>query len=216
MLVVIRQVQELRKPGNLVVSPQVVQFWERVSMNLETNESNQQVTAVISHYIRSGRESGYEEWLQGISQVAREFEGHRGVTILRPQPGLRAEYVIILRFDEYDHLCKWMRSRDRQEWIERAEPLIEKPENIQVLTGLEALVSLPNTASPPPPKHKTAFVTWIGVYICASLLGYFLVPYLSGLPYLLRQAIVTGLVVILLAYVVMPRLTRLFHKWLHS
>ena len=183
---------------------------------METSESNQQVTAVISHYIRSGRESGYEEWLQGISQVARKFEGHSGVTILRPQPGLRAEYVIILRFDEYDHLCKWMRSPERQEWIERAEPLTEKPENIQVLTGLEALVSLPNTASPPPPKHKTAFVTWIGVYICASLLGYFLVPYLGSLPYLLRQAIVTGLVVILLAYVVMPRLTRIFHKWLHS
>ncbi|NES23669.1 MAG: hypothetical protein F6K41_33305 [Symploca sp. SIO3E6] len=78
------------------------------------------------------------------------------------------------------------------------------------------MVSLPNTASPPPPKYKTATVTWIGVYICSSLLGYFLVPYLGGLPYLLRQAITTGLVVSLLAYVVMPRLTRLFRKWLYG
>ena len=77
-------------------------------------------------------------------------------------------------------------------------------------------VSLPNTASSPPPKYKTAFVTWIGVFVCVSTLGYFLAPYLAGLPYLLRQAIMTGLVVILLAYVVMPRLTRLFHGWLHK
>lgn len=84
------------------------------------------------------------------------------------------------------------------------------------MTGLEALVSLPNTASPPPPKYKTAFVTWIGVFLCASVLGYFLNPYLTNLPYLLRQAIMTGLVVILLAYLVMPRLTRLFYNWLHS
>ena len=98
-----------------------------------------------------------------------------------------------------------MKSRERQEWIERAKPLTEKPENVQVLTGLEALVSLPNTASPPPPKYKTAFVTWIGVFVCVSVLGYFLAPYLASLPYLLRQAIMTGLVVILLAYVVMPR-----------
>ena len=42
-------------------------------MDLEENQLNQQVTAVISHYIRPGRESGYEEWLQGISQAAREF-----------------------------------------------------------------------------------------------------------------------------------------------
>ncbi len=185
-------------------------------MNLEETKANQQVTAVISHYIRPGRESGYEEWLQGISQVARQFEGHNGVTILKPKPGSKGEYVIILRFDTYNHLCTWMRSPERKEWIERAQPLIEKPENVQILTGLEALVSLPNTASSPPPKYKTAFVTWIGVFLCASTLGYFLGPYLTVLPYLLRQAIMTGIVVVLLAYVVMPRLTRLFYKWLHS
>ncbi|MGD1874399.1 MAG: antibiotic biosynthesis monooxygenase [Mastigocoleus sp.] len=186
-------------------------------MNLEENKSNQQVTAIISHYIRPGRESGYEEWLKGISETARQFEGHNGVTILRPKPGCQGEYVIILRFDKYDNLCEWMRSPQRKEWIERAQALIEKPENVQILTGLEALVSLPNTASPgPPPKYKTAFVTWIGVFFCASTLGHFLAPYLAGLPYLLRQAIMTGIVVLLLAYIVMPRLTRLFYNWLHS
>ena len=77
-------------------------------------------------------------------------------------------------------------------------------------------MSLPNNASSPPPKYKTAFVTWIGVFLCVSVLGYFLAPNLAGLPYLLRQAIMTGLVVILLAYVVMPRLTRLFSGWLHK
>ncbi len=185
-------------------------------MNIEVDRKNHQVTAVISHYIRPGRESGYETWLQGISQVARQFEGHDGVTILRPQAGSRKEYVIILRFDTYQNLCRWMKSKERQEWIDRAKPLTEKSESVQVLTGLEALVSLPNTASSPPPKYKTAFVTWIGVFVCVSILGYFFTPYLAGLPYLLRQAIMTGLVVILLAYVVMPRLTRLFHGWLHK
>ena len=140
---------------------------------MEINQSEQQVTAIISHYIRSGRESGYEEWLKGISQVARTFEGHCGVTILKPQPNFRKEYVIILRFDSYANLCSWMRSPERKEWIERAKPLTQKPENVQILIGLEALVSLPNTASPPPPKYKTAFVTWIGVFVCVSLI-YFL------------------------------------------
>ncbi|MGB3532033.1 MAG: hypothetical protein WBA13_00790 [Microcoleaceae cyanobacterium] len=108
-----------------------------------------------------------------------------------------------------------MGSSERQEWIDRAKSLIHRPENVQILTGLEDLVSLPNITSPTPPKSKTAFVTWIGVFICASVLGYFLAPYLVSLPYLLRQAILTALVVLILAYVVMPRLTRLFHKWLY-
>jgi hypothetical protein len=185
-------------------------------MNIEDNAQNQQVTAVISHYIRPGRESGYEEWLKGISQVAKQFKGHQGATIIRPQPGSRAEYVIILRFDHYHNLYQWMRSPERKEWIERAQPLTEKPENVQIfLSGLEVLVSLPNSASPPPPTYKTAFVTWIGVFVCVSILGHFLGPYLAGLPYLLNQAIMTGLVVILLAYIVMPWLTRLFRNWLY-
>lgn len=80
-------------------------------MNIEENRQNQQVTAVISHYVRPGRESGYEEWLQGISQTARQFEGHQGVTILRPKSDSLGEYVIILRFNNYKNLCQWMRSR---------------------------------------------------------------------------------------------------------
>ncbi len=83
-------------------------------MNIKVNNSpNQQVTAVISHYIRPGRESGYEAWLEGISQVARQFEGHNGVTILRPQPGLRAEYVIILRFNNYHNLWRCASAKQR-------------------------------------------------------------------------------------------------------
>jgi len=180
----------------------------------DLKNQNQQVTAVISHYIRPGRESGYEEWLDGIFQTARQFEGHNGMTVLRPQPGSRAEYVVILRFDRYDNLCRWMRSPERKEWIERAKPLTEKPENVQILTGLEALVSLPHHSSPPP-KYKTALVTWMGVFVCSSILGYFFAPYLASVPFLLRQAMMTALTVVLLAYVVMPRLTRLFSKWLY-
>ena len=56
-------------------------------MNIEQHKSNQQVTAVISHYIRPGRESGYEEWLEGIARAARQFEGHNGVTILTISAG---------------------------------------------------------------------------------------------------------------------------------
>ncbi|MBE9044543.1 antibiotic biosynthesis monooxygenase [Pleurocapsales cyanobacterium LEGE 10410] len=186
-------------------------------MNIAENSQNQQVTAIISHYVRPGRERGYEEWLQGISQAARQFPGHGGVTILRPRSDFQLEYVIILRFDSYKNLCQWMRSPVRKKWIERAKPLTEKPEDVQVITGLEALVTLPGkiTASSPPPRYKTAFVTWIGVYFCVVLLGHILAPLLVDLPHLIHQAIVTGLVVILLTYMVMPQLTRLFYQWLH-
>ncbi len=47
------------------------------------------------------------------------------------------------------------------------------------------------------------------------MLNRLLAPLLSGLPVLLSQLISTGLGVALLTYVIMPRLTQLFRKWLY-
>ena len=61
-----------------------------------------------------------------------------------------------------------------------------------------------------------AFITWLGIWPTASFFLYFLTPYMESLPYLLRSAIVTGLVVITMTYLLMPRLTKLFKEWLSS
>lgn len=102
-----------------------------------TDEESHQVTAVISHIIRSGREQGYEEWLHGITQAARKFKGHMGISVIRPREHVHPEYVVIVRFDHYNHLKQWMESDVRREWIERLQPLIEKPEAIQTLVILK-------------------------------------------------------------------------------
>lgn len=174
------------------------------------------VTAVINHLVKSGREAGYEEWLRGIVPVARSFEGHLGVNILRPRPGEPPDYVIVLHFDHHQHLQTWLESEVRREWIERVKPLIEHPENVQVLTGLETWFVLPERPQKAPPKrYKIALITWLGVLLLSLLIGYFFTPLLAPLPWLLRQMIGTGLTVWLLAYFLMPQLTRIFYKWLY-
>jgi uncharacterized protein len=42
------------------------------SFEVGTDEENQQVTAIISHVVRSGREQGYEGWLRGIMAAAKK------------------------------------------------------------------------------------------------------------------------------------------------
>lgn len=181
-----------------------------------SNEENHQVTAVISHVIRSGREQGYEEWLHGIAAAAKQFDGHMGVSIIRPRDHAHPEYVAILRFDRYNNLKTWLESDTRREWIERLQPLIEKPESIQTLTGLETWFSLPNQLlKTPPPRYKMALITWLGVFFTLAIVSRLLAPILSNLPILLAQLITTGLVVALLTYVIMPRLTKLFRLWLY-
>ncbi len=186
------------------------------AFTLGTDEGSQ-VTAIISHVVRSGREQGYEEWFHGIAAAARQFKGHLGVSTIRPQDHAHPEYVVILKFDRYKNLKTWLESDVRHEWIERLQPLIEKPEAIQTLTGLETWFTLPNKSlKAPPPKYKMALVTWLGVFVTLAVVSRLLAPILSNLPILLNQLITTGLVVALLTYLIMPRLTQLFKRWLYS
>jgi hypothetical protein len=180
-------------------------------------DENHQVTAVISHLVKPGREQGYEEWFHGIATDARKFEGHLGVSTIRPRDHAHPEYVVILRFDGYDNLKAWLESDVRRDWIERLQPLIEKPESIQTLTGLETWFSLPDQSfQAPPPRYKMALVTWLGVFLTLAVVSRLLAPLLSGLPVLINQLITTGLVVAILTYLLMPRLTKLFRQWLYT
>jgi uncharacterized protein len=184
------------------------------SLTIDTDE-NTQVTAIISHVVRPGREQGYEDWFRGIAADARKFKGHLGVSTIRPHEHSHPEYVVILKFDCYNNLKIWLESEVRREWIERLQPLIVKPESIQTLTGLEIWFTLPHQLLKAPPRHKMALVTWLGVFVTLTVLSRLLAPLLAGLPVLLNQVIITGLVVLVLTYGVMPQLTKLFKNWLY-
>ncbi|MFW9261307.1 antibiotic biosynthesis monooxygenase [Nostoc sp. CALU 546] len=184
---------------------------------INSSEENYLVTSVICHVVRPGREEGYEAWFHGIAADARKFKGHLGVSTIRPQDHTHPEYVVILKFDCYDNLKTWLESDVRREWIERLQPLIQKPEALQTLTGLETWFTLSNKPmKSPPSRYKMMLVTWLGVFFTLPQLNRLLAPLLSGLPVLLSQLISTGLGVALLTYVIMPRLTQLFRKWLYS
>jgi uncharacterized protein len=177
----------------------------------------QPVTTVISQKVRPGREEGFEVWARGIAAAAQQFAGHQGVTILRPQDHTHPEYVIILQFDTYKHLRQWLDSDIRQDWIERAHPLVEKPQTVQVLTGLETWFTLPHKPMQrPPARYKMAILTAFSVFTLVNLYGWLLSGLLASLPPLIRSLITIVLVVLSLTYVVMPRLTKLFRTWLFS
>jgi uncharacterized protein len=174
------------------------------------------VTAVIAHLVKPGRADGYEEWMKGIIPVARAFPGHLGVNILRPQPGGSLEYIIVLHFDRYDNLQNWLSSDVRREWIDRVKPLIQTLDNVQVLAGLETWFELPKRVQMMPPKrYKMALLTWFGVFVTLTSVGAILRPLFANLQPVLAQFLTIGIVVWILTYVLMPRLTQLFRKWLY-
>lgn len=183
---------------------------------MEMAQDEQLVTVVISQLVKPGNEVAYEAWVKDITTVARTYAGHLGTNVIRPQPGVRNEYVIILRFDGYENLKTWMTSRDRQYWLTQAESLVESEPHVQQISGLEAWFSIPGQPLKTPPRYKTALLTWAVVYTLINLLSIFLSPLLRSLPPLIISLITSGIMVGLLTYVIMPRITRLFSFWLYA
>ena len=173
------------------------------------------VTMVVSRRVRRGREADYERWIEGIIGAAREFEGHRGAEVIRPSATGDPEYVVVLKFDRYADLKRWARSDVRARWLERAEPLT-RDTNVQVVSGLEPWFTLPGqprTAAPA--RYKMALLTTAALYPLLLLAGIVLEPLLGGLPAPLSLLLSTTVLVLLMTYVIMPQVTRLFARWLY-
>jgi uncharacterized protein len=177
---------------------------------------NPPVTAMASRQVKQGREREFEEWASGILAAANGFPGYLGSEVLRPGDDPEDdEYRIVFRFDRASNLRAWEKSEERRRWLDEVEPLVHE-EDVRVLTGLETWFTLPSKpGQPAPPRYKMAVVTWLAVFPLITLIFALFGPLLSQLPTLLRTLILTMVMVTLMTYEIMPRLTRLFSFWLY-
>lgn len=180
-------------------------------------DNSEPMTVVVAQQVKPGQETAYEDWIRHITTAASGYAGYLGTHVIRPQTGVRQEYVIIFRFDTYDHLKAWMTCQERQYWLEQAQPLVESDPQIQQISGIEAWFSIPGQPLKTPPRYKTALLTWAVVFILINLLNRFVTPILQEkLPPLLLSLLITGIMVALLTYVIMPRVNRAFKNWLYG
>jgi uncharacterized protein len=174
------------------------------------------VTAVASRRVKPGREEEFEEWVSGILAEAGNAPGYLGSEVLRPSDPEDDEYRIVFRFDHASNLHAWEESEERRRWLEKSRPLLREEEKVSVLTGLETWFTLPSKAGEPaPPRYKMAVVTWLAVFPVVLILFSLFGPWLELLPTVLRTLVFTLVMVTLMTYVIMPRMTRLFSFWLY-
>ena len=174
------------------------------------------VTVVISRRVKPGCEEAFEEFISGITAAAMTFEGHLGVNIFRPSTPEDNEYKIIFKFDRASNLRIWQESECRRQCLARAESLrLEKP-TVRIITGLETWFTLPSRKPIiPPPRYKMAVIVLLTIFPFRILASFTLIPLLKSLPFLLRSFISSVIMVLLMTYVIMPRMTKLFSKWLY-
>lgn len=174
------------------------------------------VAARIAQRIDPASERAYEELLVGIHEAVRRFDGYLRREVIKSVSGPHLEYTTILHFDSADSLRRWEGSPERLEWLSRMTGLAAHTSPLQVLTGLETWFTL-STDGPiiPPPRYKMAAVTWLALFPLITLQAYAMATVASDMPLIAHAFVATAMLVPLMTYVVMPRMTRLFARWLY-
>jgi antibiotic biosynthesis monooxygenase (ABM) superfamily enzyme len=66
-----------------------------------------------------------------------------------------------------------------------------------------------------PPRYKVFLLTWLAIYPLITGIFLLLGKHLSLLPLPLRTLLLTGVLVYLMTYIVMPWLMKVFSSWLY-
>ncbi|EAU55398.1 antibiotic biosynthesis monooxygenase [Mariprofundus ferrooxydans] len=183
-------------------------------------ESFEGATVVITHRLRNDKHAEYEKWLEEIAPLCKAFPGHLDWHIIRPIPGLTETYTVVIRFDTEAHLKGWMDSPTRARLIEKVRPLFVTGDDFFVSSGLDFWFTPAGAQAKVPVRWKQCLVTWSAIYPLVLGVPLLIVPVLRhmGVPdnNFITTLAVTGIVVFLMVYVVMPHFTKLIRQWLFN
>ncbi len=182
---------------------------------VESAKQSGPVTISVARRVVPGREADYEKWVTGITAEAAKFPGHMGINIIRPTRGSN-EYITIFRYDNYEHSKAWEESSVRAEWLDKLQGIIEGEAEYREGTGLEFWFSLPELPMVHPSPHKMALVLLVVVFTLVMAINGVLSMFADGWPLAARVFVTVFCQVILMTYVVMPRVTGLLKNWLYE
>lgn len=176
---------------------------------------NHPVTIVVRRRTKPGCEADFEAAMRDFVSFALASPGNRGIDVLRSGEANPREYTVVDRFVDEASRKKFTESEAYQNWMVRLRALTEEDPHIQETGGVGGWFTLPgHPTAGPPPRIKMAAVTYLGVYPLTSVLPRLIAGLLPGWHPLVINIFVTGLVVSLLTWVVMPFLTKALRPWL--
>lgn len=179
-------------------------------------DSDGAVTVVVSRRVRKGSEAEFEAQSTAMSNTAAGFPGHLGSTMFRPASPDDPEYRIVFKFATAEDLERWQESPQRLAHLDAFEGLLSEPSKTEVISGMVTWFTLPaHNPVKPPPKYKMTLVSWMALYPSVTLIFFLFGELLAPVPLPLRTLLITGVLMVLMSYVLMPRFTRWFAFWLY-
>lgn len=181
-------------------------------------QPSEPVTVTVARRVAPGREVEFEDWYDGIIHCASSFPGFLGSGILRPKEargGDAGDWHVVYRFADAASLRRWETSEERASWLGRADELARET-GVRRISGLETWFAMPGRTAPAPPRWKMFVVTLLAIVPLVLLMNLLVLPLLSGWWLVARTLVFSGTLTVLMTWVVMPRMTRLFRRFLYG
>ncbi|MFI7302678.1 antibiotic biosynthesis monooxygenase [Micromonospora aurantiaca] len=181
------------------------------------------VTVAVSRRADPARTDEVVAWMRAGTALAESFPGFLGAGFVRSAPG-SGEWHVMYRFADADTLRDWEDSPQRHWWLGSAQGIVEHT-RVERRTGIEGWFDPPvnhvvETFGEPepaaPPRWKQAVTIWLAFFPLSLAATLLTTRFLAGVPLAGRTLLMTLVLTPLMTYLVLPRITRALHRWLHG
>jgi len=180
-------------------------------------QASDPVSVRVTREVPAAKAAQFDTLLHEVTSLARTFEGHLGVDVLRPDAG--GSYQIIFRFRTAAEYQAWTGSSRRSALIAKIDELLDDDTTGEVrsIDGWEGWFVTPGYAPPVPPRRwKMAVITLSALFPTVYILSKALRPIVMDWPLSLGLLLSLALTTSLMTWIVMPALTRVLGAWLRT
>ncbi|MEU7921090.1 antibiotic biosynthesis monooxygenase [Micromonospora zamorensis] len=181
------------------------------------------VTVAIARRVDPARSSEMVAWMRAGTALAEAFPGFLGAGWVQSGPG-SSEWHMLYRFADAETLHRWEESPQRHWWLSSAQGIVEHT-RVERRTGIEGWFDPPleHSVDPvepvgptSPPRWKQAVTIWLAFFPLSLSATLLTSRFLDAVPLAARVLLMTLCLTPLMTYLVLPRITRALHWWLHG
>lgn len=169
-------------------------------------------TAIITH-VKPGKEEEYRKWLAQIHTAQTNAEGYKGTFLQPPEPGSKAPWITLLRFDSAHSLDKWFSSDTRKRLLSEAQHLL-RYDLMSLTSSFPGWFPTDPSTGKSPPRLKTAMLVLLVLFPVIALQKQFMPPLSKQFGPGLSLFIPLTISVCLISGLLMPLVIKLFNFWL--
>ncbi len=171
------------------------------------------LTVLINRTVPASEETAFASTLKKLLQDFDRFPGTSGCMVFRREAAEGVEFSILQQFAGQAEHEKWIGSPGFSLWRSAVAPSEPTPGHVHRYSGMEAFF-VSAKAPDAPPRWKMAVLLMLAVYPLSLILSTWGAPALARLPVLAGTLFTSVLMVLLMTYLLVPVLTKMFRWWL--